>query len=116
MSIGKQIKQLRKVAGLKQRELADMAEISPSMLSLVEAGRREPTISLLRDISDALGIPTSVLLLAAVADERSNASAVARHTARMTDELFDAARHFIRAKRLRDDREKRPKSPTRKSA
>jgi DNA-binding XRE family transcriptional regulator len=40
------IKSLRQAANLMQRELADRVGISASMLSLVEAGKREPTISL----------------------------------------------------------------------
>ena len=56
MTIGECIRTLRASAGLKQHELAARAGVSASMLSLIESGKREPTIPMLRSIAGALGV------------------------------------------------------------
>ena len=67
--VGVYIKSLLSAAGMTQRQLAQSVGISPSMLSHVEAGRREPTIQLLRDIALALEIPTAALFVVALVDD-----------------------------------------------
>ncbi len=62
MDIGKNIKILRVSAGLKQKELASNVDVSPSYLSLIEAGKKEPSLSLLKKISDILNVPVGYLL------------------------------------------------------
>lgn len=99
MTVGECIKSLRTAAGLMQLELADRVGISASMLSLVEAGKREPTISLLRAIGRALGIPTSVLFAVALADDEVARTTPAAQSARkLTSDLVDAAVNTLRAK------------------
>ena len=60
MDIGKTIKVLRTAAGISQKGFAGRLEISPSYLSLIESNEREPSVSLLRQISRLLGVPVSV--------------------------------------------------------
>lgn len=62
LNIGRTIKVLRTSAGLKQLELADRVKVSPNYLSLVEAGRKEPSLSLLKKISNALDVPLAFLV------------------------------------------------------
>jgi transcriptional regulator with XRE-family HTH domain len=106
MTIGESIKSLRRSAGLLQRELADDVGISAAMLSLVESGKREPTITLLRNISTALDIPAGVLFAIALEDKsvRPN-DPIMRKLHDLTDHLLRAAAHSIKASRARRDRE-----------
>ena len=59
--IGNVIKVMRTAAGMKQKDLALRAGIKPNYLSLVEAGKREPSLKILREIAKALDVPTSLL-------------------------------------------------------
>lgn len=117
MTVGESIRSLRGAAGLMQRELAERVGISASMLSLVEAGKREPTIALLRSIGRALGIPTGVLFAIALDDpDIGQGTHDARRAHELTQSLFEAARHLVTGKRVRDDREDATPHPSRRSA
>lgn len=61
-NIGHVIKLLRTVSGLKQKDLALGAGINANYLSLVEAGKREPSLAVLRALAKELNVPTSLLL------------------------------------------------------
>jgi XRE family aerobic/anaerobic benzoate catabolism transcriptional regulator len=60
-NIGHIIKVLRAASGLKQKDLAKRAEIKANYLSLVEAGKRDPSLNVLRAIAKALNVPISML-------------------------------------------------------
>jgi transcriptional regulator with XRE-family HTH domain len=62
MNIGNAIKDLRKQKGLKQTDFADQCGLSQSYLSSIEKGRKEPTLSILKQIANALSIPMPVLV------------------------------------------------------
>ena len=51
--------------GLKQAQLAELAEISVSHLCLLEKDKRDPSLSAVNSISKALEIPVSVLVFLA---------------------------------------------------
>ena len=90
MTIGEVVRTLRVSAGLKQTDLAERAGVSTSSISLVEAGRREPTIKWLRSIAPALGMSAAVLFAAALAlDEGDRGDSEAREAAEL---LVRAAR------------------------
>ena len=61
IGIGKAIKSARVMRGLNQTDAAELAGISVSYLSLVERGKRDPTITTLIHIADALGISLHLL-------------------------------------------------------
>ncbi len=61
-NIGHVIKLLRTVSGLKQKDLAKAGGIKANYLSLVEAGKREPSLAVLRALANELNVPTSLLL------------------------------------------------------
>lgn len=70
MNLGKIIKACRVSKGLTQAQLAELSDISVSHICLMEKNKREPTISKLELIAQALNIPLSVLVfLAAKNDE-----------------------------------------------
>lgn len=65
MNIGKAIKLCRTQKGLTRTELAKNADISISYLSLLEQGKRDPSLSTVEKLSNALNIPLSVLVFLA---------------------------------------------------
>ncbi len=72
MDYGKATKILRAVAGLEQRELADIAGVDPSLISMIESGKRKPSLSTLEQITRAFKIPQHLFaLLAAGPDDLS---------------------------------------------
>lgn len=62
MDIGKTIKDLRLKKGFNQGEFALKCGLSQPYLSLIEKGRKEPTLGLLKEIAINLSIPTPVLV------------------------------------------------------
>lgn len=63
MTTGKNVKLLRIAAGLKQKELAERLGVSSNYLSMVENDKREPSMSLLKDLSRELHVPLGLLFL-----------------------------------------------------
>lgn len=55
-NLGQQLKTLRQRRGLSQRKLAQLAGISNATVSLIEHGRTDPSLGLLRKILDTLGV------------------------------------------------------------
>ena len=52
--VGLNLQRLRREKGLSQEELSDRAQIHQTYLSGVERGRRNPTITVLQRIAEAL--------------------------------------------------------------
>ena len=72
MDIGKAIKLCRIRKSMSQTEIARLANISISYLSLLERGKRDPNLTTVEKISAALNVPVSILMfLAADSDEMS---------------------------------------------
>lgn len=61
MDIGQTIFRVRKEKGIKQKDLARRAGISPTYLSQIENGQRSPTLVTLEKISAEINIPLSIL-------------------------------------------------------
>src|SRR5690606_13579108 len=59
---GQRLRHLRRAAGLTLSELGEKVGRAPSQLSLLENGHREPKLSLLRALADALGTSVDELL------------------------------------------------------
>ncbi len=70
-TLGHRIRHFRSARSLTLGELGVRVGISPSQLSLIENGRREPRVSLLGRIADALGVMTLDLLRPEAPDPRS---------------------------------------------
>jgi transcriptional regulator with XRE-family HTH domain len=54
--VGLNVQQARRERGLSQEELADRAGVHQTYLSGVERGRRNPTMTVLQKIAQALGL------------------------------------------------------------
>lgn len=61
---------IRAAFGLQQAELAERIGISASQLSLIENGKRQPSLRVISNLGTATGVPTSLItLLASDPDE-----------------------------------------------
>jgi transcriptional regulator with XRE-family HTH domain len=104
MKVGECLKSLRLAAGLLQRELAEKLGISDSMLSLIEAGKRDPSVRLLKRVSSALEVPSGILFAVALAEDEAG-TAKSSPAAAFTEELFLAAVQAVEGRRrVRDTR------------
>src|SRR5688572_10395828 len=65
MHYGKAIRIVRTAFGLSKAELADRLSIGASHLSLIEAEKRQPSLSVLDEISTVLHVPPHLLTLLA---------------------------------------------------
>lgn len=74
MNLGLAIEQCRMLKGYTKSKLAQDAGISVSYLTLIVKGEREPTLASIEKISEALGIPASLLVFLASNDELSSLS------------------------------------------
>lgn len=63
MTLGSAIKLIRTGKGVKQRALATELNVSANYLSLLEAGKREPSISFLRRLARQLEVPIGMFFL-----------------------------------------------------
>ncbi|WP_324014089.1 helix-turn-helix domain-containing protein [Microbacterium sp. JZ37] len=71
LAVGRRIRQLRAERGMTLDALAASVGRAPSQLSMIENGRREPRLSMLRTIARALGVGIDALLEADALDERA---------------------------------------------
>ncbi|WP_412175684.1 helix-turn-helix domain-containing protein [Cellulomonas sp. SG140] len=62
LTLGRRIRHVRTERGMTLDQLGAAVGVSPSQLSLVENGRREPRVTLLQAIATALGVPTASFL------------------------------------------------------
>jgi transcriptional regulator with XRE-family HTH domain len=61
-SLGGRVRELRTGRGLQQRQLAERAGLTPSLVSQLESGRLTPSLRTLRQIAGALNVRTGSLL------------------------------------------------------
>jgi transcriptional regulator with XRE-family HTH domain len=78
IDIGQKVEKYRKKQGLSLRKLAEMADITPSMLSQIERGLANPSIQTLKLLAKALDVPTFSFLL----EETNTADLVVRSNER----------------------------------
>ena len=58
------LREARQSAGLTQEDLAERAEVSVRFISMLETGRRQPSLSALAALADGLRSPMSALVSA----------------------------------------------------
>jgi transcriptional regulator with XRE-family HTH domain len=64
-ALGDRIKALRAERQLQQRQLAEKAGLTPSMVSQIESGRLTPSLNTVGKLAGALGVPIASLFEAA---------------------------------------------------
>jgi transcriptional regulator with XRE-family HTH domain len=65
MNYSKAIRTARALSGISQRELANRIPIDASLVSMLESGKRNPSLDTLEKIAAALGIPFHLFTLLA---------------------------------------------------
>jgi transcriptional regulator with XRE-family HTH domain len=70
MEFGKRLSEIREQAGLTQSGLARRMGTSQSTISQIEAGERNPTYDLMRQIAEALGVSIAYLAGGGVENEQ----------------------------------------------
>jgi transcriptional regulator with XRE-family HTH domain len=79
---------IRAAFGLRQSELAERMPITASQLSLIEAGKRQPSLRVVNGLASAVGMPAALIsLLASTTDDVVSKS---------DEELSDLARALLR--------------------
>lgn len=79
---------IRAAFGLRQSELAERMPITASQLSLIEAGKRQPSLRVVDGLAKAVGVPTAFIsLLASTPDEFESKS---------DEDISDLARALLR--------------------
>ena len=100
-ALGAFIRSQRKMANLSLRQLADLTSLSNPYLSQVERGLHEPSVRVLKAISDALNVSAGTLLAqAGLVDAVAGASADHAAETDADDRTEDA---IAADKRLSDD-------------
>jgi transcriptional regulator with XRE-family HTH domain len=63
MKLGRAIKLMRTAAGMKQKDVAAKIGVTSNYVSLVENGRREPSVSFLKEVAATLSVPVGLFFL-----------------------------------------------------
>lgn len=101
-ALGAFIRAQRQMANLSLRQLADLTSLSNPYLSQVERGLHEPSVRVLKAISDALNVSAETLLAqAGLVDAVTGENARARDEADEEEERTEAA--IAADRRLSDD-------------
>ncbi len=69
MDLGNTIKTIRKNKNIRQIDVAEKCSISLTYLSQIENNKKEPSLNLLKDISNCLGIPIPVLFFLSMRED-----------------------------------------------
>jgi len=79
---------VRAAFGLRQSELAERMPVTASQLSLIEAGKRQPSLRVVSALAEAVGMPAALItLLAASAEDLESKS---------DEDISDLARALLR--------------------
>ena len=98
--IAKAFRIIRAAYGLQQAELAPRIGISASQLSLIEKGKRQPSLKVINNLGDTTGVPKSlIMLLASDPDEMADNDVTSLATA-LLRLLVNASQEKQRALRL----------------
>ena len=75
--VGHRVRETRAGQGLSLEQLARLSGISAPALSLIETGKRDPRLTTLKQIADALRVPPATLMADGSATIEPSASASA---------------------------------------
>ena len=80
MDLALRVKLFRVAAGLKQQEVAETLGVTTNFVSMIERGKREPTLKYLRAFASMVGVPVSVLLWEPPEKNKKGTKAADLHT------------------------------------
>src|SRR5574337_512434 len=72
MNVGLRLKLFRVTAALKQKDVAGKLGVTVNFVSMVERGKRDPTLRFLQSFAELVGVPVSVLLWEPVSERRDS--------------------------------------------
>jgi transcriptional regulator with XRE-family HTH domain len=107
MNYGKAIKTIRAAKNLEQKELARMAKLNASYISLIESNRRAPSPAALEAVAKALHVPLYLLMLLASDKEdlhgvsETEATVLGRQLLEVVLSARDPAKRATRATRTK---------------
>ena len=88
MTLGRRVRHFRLQRDMTLTDLSEQVGVGVSQLSLLENGRREPRVSLLRSLADALGVPVAELLAVEPPPDRRAALEIALDRAQRSDQFL----------------------------
>ena len=94
--MGTRIAQLRRRKGLNQAKLAQLLDLSTSTIAMYEQGRREPSVSIIVALADALGVTIHYLLTGRSPQETSFAPGIDNNHSRLIATILHTAWHIGR--------------------
>ncbi|MBR5730377.1 MAG: helix-turn-helix transcriptional regulator [Firmicutes bacterium] len=109
-SLGKNIQKYRKMKGLTQEDLAEMIEVTPHYIGLLERGRRLPSLKRFIAIANSLDVSADLLLLDLLNNRfEIKATYISKRMSVLTkeaaDNIYDALDFMIdKAPKADDDR------------
>lgn len=89
IEIGKRIKKYRTERGITKHDLAGKAGISPSYIHSIEKGEKCPTVEVISEICDSLGITLSSFF-SEKTDGADKVSALSEHQKRLLNEFLSS--------------------------
>lgn len=102
MNLGQATKLMRTASGLKQSQIARRLGVTANYVSLVENGRREPSLSFLRQLAGIFDVPVGVFFLW----EESAGKSHTRGIDQLRDILAQLEAMYVFAKRGKSRKEK----------
>jgi transcriptional regulator with XRE-family HTH domain len=78
MELGQATKMMRTASGLRQKEIASRLGVTANYVSLVENGKREPSVSFLRALAHVLNVPIGLFFLWEETKARSSKKGVSQ--------------------------------------
>lgn len=63
MDLGRAIKVIRTASGIRQKEIAGKIGVTANYVSMVEAGKRQPSVAFLKQIARVIGVPVGLFFL-----------------------------------------------------
>lgn len=100
MDISEVVKELRRVSGLSQRDFAELAATSGPTVAAYERNHKEPRLSTLQRMADAVGMSVSLDISRTSAGERARQRRELRSRALAAATAHVVAHDFVRARRL----------------
>jgi transcriptional regulator with XRE-family HTH domain len=97
MSYGNAIRKVRAARGLSQRKLGELASFNASFISLLEAGKRKPSIETIEVLAHVMDVPAYLLVL--IASKKRDLRGISQREARVLGE--HVLRLFIEPPRRR---------------
>jgi len=92
MDIGKAVRECRTRRGLTQKELAAGSGLDPSYVSLIESGRRVPSLDVLTRIAEYVAVPVYLLVLLGCEDDDLVCSGDRERAQRVLDKVSRSMR------------------------